>query len=131
MNKEKDWGVVSHFALHADTLTSLKAACAIALTQHSAAKGWIVKEQSQTRIPQLFILWSGDKDIQKFLSPIDDPEELANIIWKWLRAEGTYNWSEHHDTDGDLEEGYIIENYECGGLYALFKVTPEYIIYGK
>ncbi len=131
MNKETDWGVVSNFVVEADTFISLKAACAIALTNHKA-EGFSVTNHTSNP-DQLEIVWStgGECKGSKFLTPIDDPEELANIIWKWLTAKGRYDNSKRHDTDGDLEQGYKISMSGLSSWNVMFKVIPEYIVYGK
>ncbi|MNK14345.1 hypothetical protein D3C87_324560 [compost metagenome] len=130
MNKQKEWGVVPHLEVHADTLTSLKAVCTIALTYHPSAKGWLVKEHSDG-VPQLLIFWSEDSHMKEFISEIDDAEELAQMIWKWLKVKGRYDKSEAYDTDGDLKEGFIATTEDMGNWRSMLKIIPEYIVYGK
>jgi hypothetical protein len=129
LNKDKEWGVVSHLELHADTFSSLKAACTIGLSEHGAAVGWNVIEHGGP--PILCIHWSTEESDNKFLSHISDPEDLANMVWKWLKEKGRYDQSKCYDTDGDLKQGYIVTMSNLPSWRVMFKVIPEYIVYGK
>lgn len=129
---DSDWGVIQKFELEADTYTALKAACMIALTDHSTAYGWRVAQEIG-QPPCLFITWT-DKapENNKFMVPIKDANALAKMIWDWLHDGNfmVYNNAERHDTDGDLKEGF---SFTMGGKHFsdMFFVKPEYIIYGK
>lgn len=131
MNKDQDWGVISQLEVEADTFTTLKAVCMIALTEHQA-KGFSVKTDVSAP-DQLEIVWTTGNDLRgsDFLCPITDAEELANMIWKWLSTPKRYQNCKKHDTDGDLKQGYKISMSNLSHWNVMFKVIPEYIIYGK
>lgn len=131
MKREIEWGVVPLFQLEADTKSSLVAACTIALSAHYEAEGFDVREANDLEPPTLIIEWARPKN--KFLTPINTPEALADLIWNWLQDEGRYDNAVDHDTDGDTKKGYKISNSsgKYGDWYTMLSITPEYIIYGK
>jgi len=135
-DKTKTHSVVTQLEVEADSYAALKSACAIALLQHQA-EGFRVKEGSLG--PDILeILWSVDRSNnplsntgEKFISKISDPEELADMIFKWLRQPTRYSKCEEYDTDGDLGEGFILTTFDLSDWRVMFSIIPNYTIYGK
>lgn len=96
MSRTNDWGVVARLDVIADTVTALKAALTIALTEHSTAMGWAtfqIVDKNGVASPgeHLALYWAqphpgGSYDFNRFLSSSSDAETLAAQASVWLKT---------------------------------------------
>ena len=122
-NRKSEWGVVQKLTVEADTKDALIAALTIALSYHSKVHYW------ECRKGKLALLWSNPEDTYPFLTPLDDPEQLAGMVLGWLL--GAAYPEERPDTDGSVKKGFRVRGHEDGYGYTVATIEPVWIVYGK
>lgn len=120
-----DWGVVQQFMLEADTFTSLKAACAIMLTDHTKVVAYAIDPGTT----KLTLLWHKEEtEDAAVLMPFElaTSDDVADFIWKWLQRSAAY--PRQPNTDGSVKKGFRITH---AFSYVVLHVEPVWIVYGK
>ena len=115
--RQVKWGVVQRLEVEADTRQSLVAALTIAMSYYSSSHYEIVDNE-------LRIGSSGTA----FLTPITDPERLADEVERWL-AGVTYAESSYRG-DGSIKKGWRVE-VSSSMWKNYMTVMPKWIIYSK
>ncbi len=112
--------VIQQLKVEADTREALCCAIQIALTEHKSATHWAEREGS------LVLYWC-DAEGAPLPVPLEDADKVTTLAWDWLKKKAEYP-SDCPDTDGSVEGGFTLTE---GEFYAVCKITPAYIVYGK
>lgn len=117
VKREVDWGVVQHLEVEAYNRQSLVAALTIGMSYHSTSHYAIVDNALRV-----------GTEGTPFLTPITNPERLADEVERWL-ASATYPESSYRG-DGSIKKGWRVE-LERSVWKSYITIFPKWIIIGK
>lgn len=128
----KDWGVVQHFELEADTKTAMLNALSVLMTEHSRLCGYeefLVKD-----IPTLAIYWTDSiAGMSKFIVDVTSGEHIADTLLVWTKERCAA--TREPNIDGSCRKGYRIfrslREPKQNASYVAFYIQPCWIEYHK
>jgi hypothetical protein len=138
---ERDWGVVQHLEVEADTHVALLAALTIAYVSHGVPVTHYAERQfgeydSEDDKPEyahgekyLALCWNVSAEgAVRMAYPLTTPDELTAFVEGWLKRCAVYVTEREPDTDGSVAKGFRVTH---AYHYDVARIAPRFIIYGK